>query len=662
MKKNLFETVTETLLLEERYKAEDGTLLKATVYSDVMTMEPGLLKLLVDNEQIREKFFKDIDGVHVFDKQQFAWLIESKEFLPDSFTSYTNKIGLAENRKFISTSNDVVLDFPYKDCVLQGGQDKEDQKRQEIMFNETLASDEIRNMLAPKVFTNAKRYTAVGQKDLLGALIPDTIEVKEESGIEFKDDDNLIIKGNNLIALTSLLERFEGKIKLIYIDPPFNTGNDSFNYNDNFNHSSWLTFMKNRLEVALKLLCDGGIIFVHIDYNEGAYLEVIMNDIFHRENYLSTITVRSNSISGTKTQHKHTTILKNKDSILVYRKGKAKINPQFVEKDYWDTHYNSYFQVNDDGKYIKKSLKEKLVELGIIKNTDAITSEAIKNDLFMSFVTENKDKIFQTVGSIPRELKELSLKNKDQIVNLTDETGDTLYAFNGRRLSFLESTFHLINGKEKMAQLLGDLWTDIDFQNTQNQGVVSFTNAKKPEQLLRRIIDMATDAGDLVLDFFLGSGTTVAVAHKMGRQFIGIEQMDYVEKIAVERLKNVIEGEQGGISKSINWQGGGSFVYCELKENAQTLIDAIQKATEGNISIIKTEIYNDKRIVPYLTREELLEVDKDFESLSLKDKKKALIKLVDKNKLYINYSDIDDEDFNISEEDKKFSRSFYEVD
>lgn len=256
--KNIFDTVAELLLTNDKYKAEDGKLLKAVVYSDVMAMSEDLLALLLSNEGVKEIFFKDVQGTLVFDKQKFAWFMESKEFLPDSYTAYTNKIGLTHNGNFISQTNDVVLDFPYKDCVLEGGQDKDDQKRSEIFYNETIASDEISRMLAPKVFTNAKRYTALGEKDLLGNLDPDTIQIEEETDITLNNNDNLIIKGNNLIALASLLKRYEGKVKCIYIDPPYNTQNDSFNYNDSFNHSTWLTFMKNRLELAKKLLREDG--------------------------------------------------------------------------------------------------------------------------------------------------------------------------------------------------------------------------------------------------------------------------------------------------------------------------------------------------------------------------------------------------------------------
>lgn len=202
MKEKKIDKIISLLKTKEKYVSNDDELLKAKVYTDIMNMDKELIELLISDDEIKESFFVDINGTLVFDKQKFAWTIEAKEFLPDSYTAYTNKIGLTSNGKFLSNKNDVVLDFPYKDCVLEGGQDKDDQKRKEIFYNETLASSEIRRMLDPKVFTNAKRYTKDG--------------IKED--ISFNEDNNLIIKGNNLVALTSLLKRYEGKVKCIYIE------------------------------------------------------------------------------------------------------------------------------------------------------------------------------------------------------------------------------------------------------------------------------------------------------------------------------------------------------------------------------------------------------------------------------------------------------------
>lgn len=252
-------------------------------------MNKELLHILLRNPKLKNHFFTDVDGVLVFDKNKFTWTIENKEFLPDSYTRFKQKIGLIDsNDRFISSNNDVVLSFPYKDCVLEGGQTKDDQKRSEIFFNETLAPEDVDCLLAPKVFTNIKKYTKDG----------------EETVSSISSSDNLLIKGNNLLALSSLQKRYQNKVKLIYIDPPYNTGNDSFGYNDTFNHSTWLVFMKNRLEISKRLLREDGVICIQCDDNEQAYLKVLCDEIFGRENLIASISVKSNSISGNKTQHK----------------------------------------------------------------------------------------------------------------------------------------------------------------------------------------------------------------------------------------------------------------------------------------------------------------------------------------------------------------------
>lgn len=650
MLENLNNTLENILRKDKKYIAENGKILKTKVYEDTMNMDNNLIKLLISNDKIKEIFFTDIEGILIFDKQKFIWFIDSKDFLPDSYTSFKNKIGLInKNRNYISSNNDVVLAFPFKDCVLQGGQDKEEvANRTEIMYNEIIAYEDIRRMLAPKVFTKAKRYT----------------EDRVEENIKFTKDDNLIIKGNNLIALSSILKIYGGGVKCIYIDPPYNTGSDGFNYNDKFNHSTWLTFMKNRLELAKKLLTDDGIIFVQCDDNEQAYLKVLMDNIFGRENFVNTISIRSSTPSGLKTTHRNRTIIKTKDYILVYSKSNDNIllKPQYVKKEKWDTHYDSFFDRNSM-KVLK--LVDVMIEKKLLKKGESLKEIDLNNKEHKKFYLENSDNIFRKAPEMPKAEKERSKNNRDQIISYESD-GVIQYAINGNRFSFLKQTVkEILNNsilEEDISNLLCDFWNDIDFQNTQNQGGVDFANAKKPEQLIYRILDMTTKPNDLVLDFHLGSGTTAAVAHKMGRRYIGIEQMDYIESITVERLKKVIAGEQGGISKALNWKGGGSFVYCELKENSYILLNKIKEATEENIKKVKDEIYKDERIIPYITREELEKANKDFENLKLEDKKKILIDLVDKNKLYINYSDMKDEEYSISENEKIFTNSFYKGD
>ncbi len=672
--KNIFDTVAELLLTNDKYKTEDGKLLKAVVYSDVMSMSEDLLALLLSNEDVKETFFKNVKGTLVFDKQKFAWFMESKEFLPDSYTAYTNKIGLTHNGSFISQTNDVVIDFPYKDCVLEGGQDKDDQKRSEIFYNETIASDEISRMLAPKVFTNAKRYTAVGEKDLLGNLDPNTINVEEETGITFKSDDNLIIKGNNLIALASLLKRYEGKVKCIYIDPPYYFGvkkdEDTFAYNSNFKLSSWLVFMKNRLEIAKRLLSDNGSLFVQISDDGVGELHCLMKDIFGVENFINKITVKTKSPSGFASVNPG--VFETAEYILAFAKNKRKwkYNIQYVESGY-DTNYKLVVVNKNDSaeNWIIRNIVDVLAEERGYDNAKVMREalgKVVVNELIAEYASKNADSVFQSVAIGNNAGQDVvNAKNKSKTepnkIFVVERIGRyTVYILKGREMAFYSKKLHEVDGKIVPSMQVSNIWTDTPYEGIANEGGVSLKGGKKPEKLIRRIIDMASDKGDLILDYHLGSGTTAAVAHKMGRRYIGVEQMDYIQDITVERLKKVLEGEQGGISKAQNWHGGGSFVYCELKEDANTLITAIQNATEDNIESVKASIYADERIVPYLTKQELSDADNNFENLTLEEKKQALMKLVDKNKLYVNASDMDDETYQISDADKAFTKSFYE--
>ena len=634
-----YDKLENLLKRKEKYIAEDGTLLKAKVYEDIQTMNKELIKLLLSDEEIKKTFFVDVDGTLVFDKSKTAWIVESKEFLPDSYTAYANKIGLTVRGEYLSGKNDVVLDFPYKDCILEGGQTKDDQKRSEIFYNETLAIDEVRRLMEPKVFTHAAWYGVGGVKPCK----------------TFSEDDNLIIKGNNLLALASLLKRYEGKVKCIYIDPPYNTGSDSFNYNDNFNHSTWLTFMKNRLELARKLLRDDGVIFVQCDNNEQAYLKVLMDDIFKRENFLTTI-VWMNKEGGGKSDSKH--FRKKHEYILVYA-GDEKIteisgkNVEDVDRYRYSDKYE-----NVRGKY--QLIKLDSGSLGWVKSLDY----PIEYDGKVYYAGGNKEK-WEDRQNGGNSIKDWGWRWSKQKY-LWGLENDFIVFKDGN--VYTKQYLNCDKDGNIIKRTLQPTGVYIEkYSNTQSNKHIkalfgkNIFNYSKPEGLIKEIMDMATNENDIVLDFHLGSGTTAAVAHKMGRRYIGIEQMDYIKDVTVERLKKVIEGEQGGISEAVNWQGGGSFVYCELLEDAQYLVNRVQKASGHNISQIKEEIYNDKRIVPYITKADLQKAEEEFEKASLEDKKKILLSLIDKNKLYVNYSELEDEERHVSEEDKVFTRSFYEV-
>ncbi|MGN0005987.1 MAG: DNA methyltransferase [Candidatus Gastranaerophilaceae bacterium] len=534
---------------KKRFYADNGDLLRNKVAECAMNLDKGLIKLLLSNDKVKNKFFTKVDDLLIFDKMAFIWAVNNKAFLKDSYTRFKNNIGLIDgHEQFLSSKNDVVLSFPYKDCILEGGQTKEDQKRQEIYYNELLAPDDIDKLLAPKVFTNAKRYTKNGIQNNI---------------TDFNDKDNLLIKGNNLLALSSILKRYEGKVKCIYIDPPFNTDKDSFKYNDSFNQSTWLVFMKNRLELAKKLLANNGSILVHLDFNESHYCKILMDEIFGKDNFKNNIVWCYTGPAGA------TDFLPRKhDDILFYGKTKeSKIKMPYI------THKSG------------------------VHNTGQLFGSTETNKTF-----------------------------KEEI--------------------------------EARGKKLEDWWIDIYSTDRYRRELVGFSG-QKPEKLLQRVIEMCTDEQDIVLDFHFGTGTTGAVAQKINRQWIGIEQLNYGEIDSVKRIEKVIKGDTTGISKDVNWQGGGSFVYCELKELNQKFVDEIKIANDKKLNELYNSIINSEFISYKAEINKLKDSEQEFEQLSIDDKKKFLIEVLDKNMLYVNYCDIDDNDFEITEQEKAFTKSFY---
>ncbi|MBQ8999705.1 MAG: site-specific DNA-methyltransferase, partial [Clostridium sp.] len=340
--------------------------------------------------------------------------------------------------------------------------------------------------------------------------------------------------------------------------------------------------------------------------------------------------------------------------------GELRITPQYTKKEKWDTHYNHFLKKHSNGTYEDCKLKDILIENNIINPKESINEDFINNKKFMEFCLKNKDAIFRPVNSIDKKAKEESLNKPNEIIKYYNKNGEELLALNGNRCSFLSSTVKEIDGQDTLVQLLGDLWIDIDFQNTQNEGNNSLPAGKKPEALIRRIIEMFMSEGDIILDAYLGSGTTAAVAHKMNMRYIGIEQLDSHINKTLLRMKHVIDGEQSGISRSVNWQGGGEFIYFELAQNSKKYIDEINKA--NSIEELNDLYYRlkDSDFISYrVDINKMKEEKNDFLKLSEKEKRKLLINIIDKNTLYINYCDINDDLYHISDNIKKFNNSFY---
>lgn len=513
----LIDKLNDKIKEDPYFLDENGEILKDKLKTAALNMDQHLLDILLLEEDFKDAFFTQKGSVYIFDKVKFSWIINSSNFLPDSYTSYKNKIGLVDSTgSFLKNKDDVVLSFPYKDAILLGGQTKDDEKRSECMLNEILCKNDIDCLLSPKTFK--LHYMFDG--DLHESYV-------------CNENDNFIIKGNNLIALYSLLPRYEGKVKLIFIDPPYNTSNDTFGYNDTFNHSTWLTFMKNRLEVAKRLLSPDGSIYISMDYNEVHYLKVLMDEIFGRDCFQREIIWRMGFLSGYKTMVNN--YIRNHDTILFYSR-----NPEGM--------------------------------------------------CFNKLYIENKD--FKPILKDQKELRKY-LSN----FNLSDDDID----------DFLDYVNHKSRGEHYAFEDTWNCnkWDDLDSiaieSSTSRVGETVLLNesnfkGQKPEKLIKRIIESSSNEGDLVLDFFLGSGTTAATAHKLNRHYIGIEQMDYIESAVCERLKNVVSGnDEDGISHSVNWKGGGSFVFCELLQENEKLIKEILESNESNIM----DIYNKITTSPF---------------------------------------------------------------
>lgn len=566
------EILEKTLLQDERFIAEDGKVLKAKVYDAAMAMDEDLLHLLLSEQVLKGHFFKKVNDTLIFDKVEFTWVLNSREFLPDSYTMYKNKIGLVDSSgDLISQKQDVTLVWPYKDCVLEGGQTKDDEKRDEVFYNETLAPDQVTRLLYPKALTNAKRYSYAGNYDLTGKAVGGEGTVTYEETTEFLDDDNLIIKGNNLLALSSLLRRYEGKVKLIYIDPPYNTGNDSFGYNDRFNHSTWLTFMKNRLELARQLLAPEGAIYVQLDYHQVHYAKVLMDEIFGEDNFQREIIWRIGWISGYKSADKNW--IRNHDTILFYSKDSTRLN------------FNKYYIPREEFKDIAKSEAERYPIEDVWNGNE-----------------------YDDLNSI------------------------AIVSFSGETVSKMLEPDDAVKGQ-------------------------------KTEKLIERIIKAHTEENDIVLDCFGGTGTTGAVALKTKRKFILCEQLDKHIDIMMRRMNRVMEGEQCGVSRRNSWIGGGSFVYCELAERSETLMKGLQSAKDSDSILAILDEATEKGLLrPSVLPDDLKKTREDFLEFSLDEQRRLVMELLDKNKLYVNLCDMEDENMGLSENSRAFTRGFYNLD
>lgn len=390
---------------------------------------------------------------------------------------------------------------------------------------------------------------------------------------------NMLIKGDNLLVLRSLVEMFKGRpdkerVKCIYIDPPFNTGTAFEKYDDNLEHSEWLTMMRDRLHLLRKLLRKDGLIFVHLDTAEMAYAKILLDEVFGRVNYCNTICLTTNDPSGFKATSGK--IFSTANYLLVYAKEKTgnPIKKVFIPKPY-DVAYNKVL-LNRKEDY----KKWKWTGIGdvVAESLGYENSRQAKKTLGDGFITEigryalaNASKVFRTaaIGGGAAKKREATIEksreDRDKVFVHPDEDVEDFYILNGEQFVFYDKRLVNIDGQLVAGEVITDVWTDISWTGIASEGAVDFKNGKKPELLLKRVLELATDAGDIVLDSFGGSGTTGAVAHKMSRQWIMVEMGRQAEELVLPRMLKVIQGKDlSGITKDVNWQGGGGFKYYQL--------------------------------------------------------------------------------------------------
>ena len=645
-KQNFNEKLIALLKRDQDFLDDTGELIPAAVRDHAWRLDHNLIKLLLTDDEIKATFFDEIQGHWVFNYNTFINYITTKNFLANSYTQFRNKIGLNIDGKYLRERGEVSLVWPYKDCVLEGGQTKEEEKRKEIFFNEILAQDEINRMFDPKVLTNWKRHTVEGERGVADLQ-------RDENGII---RENLIIKGNNLIALHTLKQQFRGQVKLIYIDPPYNTKGESssFGYNNSFNHSSWLTFIRNRLEIAKDLLRDDGLIIIAIDDEEQAYLAVLCDEVFGRVNHIGTVIVQSKP-SGRTTDSYFATC---HEYLHIYSKQAGLPTINFLEltdeqkKQYtegtgenlfrWrdflrtgglstpterpNSYYPIYFLPKDEKISLERISDEQIEILPLDSNGNKRVWRKTRPS-FLKHVNDNEIKIEQSKSG------QWKVKIIDKIKKGTRPKSvwtDSKYDASSHGTKLLKNLF-------------------------EGQKVFSYP---KSIHAVKDIIEILTEreGADIILDFFAGSGTTAHAVLELNekdngsRQFILVEQMDYVENVTVPRVNKVMKKENIG-----------DFIYCELMQYNQTYMDKIRssQSTEELVALWK-DIAEHSFLNWYVNAEIPEEAVNDFTAIgTLEAQKHLLAELLDKNQLYVNLSEIEDADFGVSEEDKTLNKAFY---
>lgn len=625
--RNLLDDLTALLARDERL-VNEGKLLKNKVVELALALDPTLLRLLLGEERIARRFFRDVEGIKIFDKVEFQRFVSNKAFLPDSYTAFRNRIGLTAGDSYVADGREVTLAWPYKDCVLEGGQTREDSARAEVFWNETLAPDETDRLLAPKAVSAVRRVDPEAESE------PEAIA----------EADSLLIKGNNLLALATLRKRYAGKVDVIYIDPPYNPDSQSNTmcYNNRFSRSTWLTFMKNRLEAAKPLMKPDAALIVAIDSNEFCYLGVLLDTLFpEHEVHCITIVHNPRGVQGTNFSYTH------EYAFFVIPRGRRSVGAAAIAEADVD-----WAPLRNWGGESERSTAKNCFYPVLVDDAGTIVGFG---DVVPDHVHPAQTEYWNGINHVyPIDVKGVERKWRYARQSV-EGVRDML------RARKIKGGWDIELGKTFGMQRT--VWTDPRYDankwGTQLvKSLVPDAGFNFPKSLwnvfdcLKAVVGEKKDA--LVLDFFGGSGTTAHAVMELNkadggrRRFILCEQMDYVETVTKPRIR-----------KAAETLGAPGFVYMELARANETFVEEVRDAAdEAALGTVWARMRDTAFLSYRFEAREFDPGDPAFEALALDEKKHILIELLDKNMLYVPLSEMDDPEFGLSEEDRRLSAFF----
>jgi adenine-specific DNA-methyltransferase len=622
------------LLASEPSYIIDGVIAKDLVVESALNLDTTLINLLASNEKMLIRFFKKTQEYLIFDKVKFQKFILNKDFLPDSYTQFEINIGLSTEDYYLKDDDRVILNWPYKDCVLVGGQDSEDSKRNEIFWNESLAPDEINRLFVPKVLSGAQKFDEKGLK------------AKE---IDLSENNNLIIKGNNLLALHSLRSRYGSRVDVIYIDPPYyfdeNKASDTFSYNSNFKLSTWLTFMKNRLQISKKLLSSKGVIFISTNDEGVYYLKLLCDEVFGQDKYITNFIWKKRAGGGNDSEG----VAMDHEYILCYGNVAGLRKLEFSEEQLKKYEFKDS-KVATHGPYSLKNLHDSSLQDSKGLHHDIVCPDGsilYGKDHQWKCNKETFDQRFEDDRIVFSKDKNGKWRVQYKIY-LYENKGQLIYDDNGRIIqkgiipnALLDNVASNSDGTKDLKALFPE-----------EKKVFSYP---KPVKLLKHLLKIVDNKNAIVLDFFAGSGTTGHATLELNKEdggnrlFVLIEQMDYIESLTVERMRRAIQ----------HFGFNSGFVYLELLELNQIYVSRIKKATKKSELLSIWNEMKEQDFLEYKISDAKSLASEKIEDISVTDLKKFLFDSVDNNMLYVPITEIEDSEFGVDSKTHEYNMQFY---